>query len=122
MARPGQRLCHPSQNQRTLLRLLDPLSCARRVVGNLPSPVSLTHLSQHLCHHSQNPRTLLRRLDPLSHGEGLISMARPGQRLCHPGQSPRTLSRILDPLSHLLSMTKRSDHTTIFTHLISTFK
>ena len=49
-------------------------------------------------------------------------MARPGQRLCYPSQSPRTLSRILDPLSHLLSMTKKSDHTTIVTHLISTFK
>ena len=89
MARPGQRRCHPSQNLRTLLRLLDPLSCAHCVVGNLPSPVSLTHLSQ---------------------------------RRCHPSQNPRTLSRILDTLSHLLSTIKRSDHTTIFTHLISTFK
>ena len=49
-------------------------------------------------------------------------MALPGQCLCHPSQNPRTLSRILDPLSHLLSATKRSEHTTIFTHLISTFK
>ena len=122
MARPGQRRCHPSQSPRTLLRLLDPLSCAHCVVGNLPSPVSLTHLSQRLCHPSQNPRTQPGLLDPLSRSEGLISLARPGQRLCHHSQSPRTLSRILDPLSHLLSMIKRSDHTTIFTHLISTFK
>ena len=121
MARPGQRLCHLIQNPRTLSRILDPLNCARCVVGNLPSPVSLTHPGQRLCHPSQNPRTRPGLFDPLSHGEGLISMARPGQRLGHHSQSPRTLSRIFDPLSHLLSMIKRSDHTTIFTHLISTF-
>ena len=89
MARPGQHRCHPSQNPRTQPGLLDPLSCAHCVVGNLPSPVSLTHLSQ---------------------------------RHYHPSQNPRTLLRLLDTLSHLLSTIKRSDHTTIFTHLISTFK
>ena len=68
MARLGQRICQLRQSLRTQPGILNPHSHGNGLVGDLPSPVSLTRLGQRLCQLHQSLRTQPGILDPFSHG------------------------------------------------------